>query len=359
MKKLLAVVLSLLFSFSLTACNRISVPEDPAQTARIESDAETAPEAPPAEPEFAPVTLTDQAGRAVTIEKAPSRIVSGYYISSSACIALGLADRLVGIEAKAKERNIYRLAAPELIELPNVGSAKEFDLEGCIALEPDLVILPKKLSDSAETISALGIPVLLVNPESHEKLIEAVNLIAAATGAEDRAEALIAYYTEAEAKIGALVNDAEKPVVYLAGNSSYLSTAPKDMYQASLIRTAGGQNAGDVIEGDDWTEISYEQLLIMDPEVIVIPAEASYTAEEILSDASLSDVRAVKSGSVYTMPSSFEPWDSPVPSGILGTLWLASVLHEELYSFETFTADAARFYDSFYGFAVDTADLTK
>ena len=35
-----------------------------------------------------PVTLTDHAGREVTIEDAPERLVSGYYISTSAVIAL-------------------------------------------------------------------------------------------------------------------------------------------------------------------------------------------------------------------------------------------------------------------------------
>ncbi|OQB24784.1 MAG: putative ABC transporter solute-binding protein YclQ precursor [Firmicutes bacterium ADurb.Bin182] len=338
MKKIAAVLISVFFLFAFAACAQKPVPEEPA---------------------VEPVTLIDQAGRTVTVEKEPDRIVSGYFISTSACIALGLEDRLAGIEAKAGERNIYKLAAPGLLELPNVGTAKEFDLEGCIALEPDLVILPKKLQDSAEIISGLGIPVLLVSPESHEDLIEAVSLIAASTGTEQRARELISYYSDAEANMKSLTEGAQKPVVYIAGNSSYLSTAPKDMYQASLIRAAGGQNAADSIEGDNWTEVSYEQLLSMDPEVIVIPAEASYTAQELIGDPALAGVKAVKNNNVFVMPSSFEPWDSPVPSGILGTMWLTSVLHEDLYSFDDFTGDVADFYGRFYGFTVDTALITK
>ena len=93
----------------------------------------------------------------------------------------------MGIEAKADKRNIYSLAAPALIDLPNVGSAKDFNLEGCIALEPDLVILPLKLAEAADALAELDIPVLLVNPESRELLIEATNLIAQATGTQDKA----------------------------------------------------------------------------------------------------------------------------------------------------------------------------
>lgn len=101
-----------------------------------------------------------------TIETQPEKIVSGYYITTSLLIALGCTDQVVGIEAKADSRNIYALAAPTMLDLPNVGSAKDFNLEACIALEPDLVILPKKLSEPAETLSSMGIPVLLVYPES-------------------------------------------------------------------------------------------------------------------------------------------------------------------------------------------------
>ena len=42
-----------------------------------------------------PVVLTDMAGREVSIEAVPERIVSGYYISTSTLIALGLSDKLV------------------------------------------------------------------------------------------------------------------------------------------------------------------------------------------------------------------------------------------------------------------------
>ena len=54
---------------------------------------------------------------------------------------------------KADSRPIYAMSAPELLALPDVGTAKEFNMEGCIALEPDLVILPARLRDSADTIA--------------------------------------------------------------------------------------------------------------------------------------------------------------------------------------------------------------
>ena len=95
------------------------------------------------------------------------------------------------------------------------------------------------------------------------------------------------------------------------------------MYQASVITSAGGKNAGDSLEGDSWTDISYEQFIAMNPDVIIIPTnnmangQPDFTADEVLSDEQLKEVIAVKNGAVYNMPTGFEAWDSPVPCGAL------------------------------------------
>ena len=199
-----------------------------------------------------PVTVTDAAGREVTIEQAPQRLVSGYYITTSMLIALGLEDRLVGIEAKADSRPIYALAAPELLELPSVGTAKEFDLEGCAALAPDLVILPIKLKDTVAALEELGIPTLLVNPEDLTLLAETIEMLGAATGAQEQAAALLDNNAQTEAELTALLAETDRPRVYLAGNSSYLSTAGEKMYQNTLIELGGGQNVAAGIEDTYW-----------------------------------------------------------------------------------------------------------
>ena len=297
-----------------------------------------------------PVTVMDQAGREVTIEQAPEKLVSGYYISTSVLIALGLQDQLVGIEAKAAKRPIYRLSAPELIELPNVGTAKEFDLEGCAALEPDLVILPLKLKNAAETLESLGMDVLLVNPENQELLNEMVALIAAATGTEAEAQKLKDFTAAQEARLSQTLADVEKPSVYLAGNSSMLSTAGDSMYQSDMIRLAGGVNAAADIADGYWVEISYEQLLAWDPEYIVLASDASYTVDDVLADPNLAACKAVVNGHVVQLPDKAEAWDSPVPSGILGAVWLANVLHPEPFSQEACDALIDEYYETFYHF---------
>lgn len=349
--KWLAMLLAVVMVLSFAACGQEPAP---------------APQPEPTTDVTYPVTVKDMAGREVTLEKQPERIVSGYYISSSACIALGLTDKMVGIEDKSAKRPIYKLAAPALIDLPNVGSAKAFDLEACIATEPDLVILPMKQKDTAQTLQEMGIATLLVLPESHEQLIEMFTLIGTATNTVKQAEKLISYYNTKLSAVTELTRDIpddEKPVVYLGSTSDILRTAPREMYQASLITTSGGKNAGDVLEGSSWTDIDNETFLTMNPDIIVIPTDnfavssPDYTAEDVMNNPTFSDVTAVKNSAVYQMPVGYEAWDSPVPSGILGTLWMLKTLHPELYPAEQFAADVNEFYTVFYGFSVNEQDL--
>ena len=337
MKKLISLLLVLTLLLSFAACSQTG------------NETETTPETTAAKAHY-PITVTDHAGRDVTIEKEPQKLVSGYYISTSVLIALDLEAKLVGIEAKAAKRPIYSLSAPELIDLPNVGTAKEFDLEGCAALEPDLVILPLKLKNAAQTLEGLGIDVLLVNPENQELLTGMIHMIAAATNTEDRAQGLLDFTATQEDYLAKTLAGAQTPKVYLAGNSSLLSTAGNAMYQSDMIRLAGGVNAAAEIEDTYWVEIDYEQLLAWNPDYIILASDASYTPEDVLADPNLADCAAVKNGNVYQLPNKAEAWDSPVPSGILGALWLANVLHSDLVPSAVCTAKMDEYYETFYHF---------
>ena len=346
MKRILNLLLSAAMIMSLTACGQSANQEEPVVSTPPAVEAPV-PEAPAS---HFPVTVVDQAGREVVIEDEPEKLVSGYYISTSLLIALDLEDKLVGIEAKANKRAIYSLAAPELIDLPNVGTAKEFDLEGCAALEPDLVILPIKLRSAVETLEGLGIDVLLVNPEDQQLLNEMITLIANATDTLDEAQALLDFSAEQRNFLLDTLSQANTPSVYLAGNSSMLSTAGNAMFQSDMIRLAGGANVAAEIEDTYWVEIDYEQLLTWNPEYIILASDASYTVEDVLADPNLAACTAVANGNVYQLPNKAEAWDSPVPSGILGSLWLANVLHGDLLTDADCAAKIDEYYETFYDF---------
>lgn len=289
MKKILSMLLASVMVLSLAACAN--------QPAKENSSSQSSSEQTASLETTYPVTITDALGREVTIEEEPERLVSGYYITTSYLAALDLDEKLVGIEAKADTRELYKLAAPELPSLPNVGSLKQFNLETCVSTEPDLVILSAKVPDAAAKLEGV-----------------------------------------------------EPARVYLGGNSAFLSTAGPAMFQDLLIRGAGAENVASEITDTYWATVSYEQLLAWNPDTIILAPQAEYTVDDVLNDPALADLDAVKNGKVYAMPNVIESWDSPIPSSYLGSIWMASVLYPDAVSTEDYTKACVDFYQQFYGF---------
>lgn len=341
LKTLVSGLIVSVMAITLGACQPKAA-ETPVETPGVETPAEVDS-----------VKVTDDLGREVVFEKTPERLVSGYYITSSMLMALGLADKMVGIEAKAESRPLYSLAAPELLKVPNVGTAKEFNMEGALALKPELLVVPVRLKDVIKTLEGLSVKALGVNPESFTDMEKVLTMLGEATGKLDRAKEIISYNKELLTKAIAVagnIAEEEKATVYFGGNSSLLTTAGGKMHQSSLIEKAGAKNVAKELEDSYWSEVSYEQILAWQPDYIILASDASYTVEDVLKDPVLSDLTAVKEKKVYKLPSNLESWDSPVPASVLGVLAICSYLYEEKYDAEQLKADVVAYYEKFYGF---------
>lgn len=338
MKKILTILMTLLLSFTLFGC----APEK--QEAPVEEVQE----------ESAAIEVNDQIGRLVTLEKPAEKVVSTYYLVTASMLTLGLKEKIVGVEMKANSRGLYKLAAPELIELPGVGSGKEINVEAIASLEPDVVFLPKKQKDAAEVLEGLGIPSIVVDPESYEKFNELLSIIGKVCAVESKAEELIAYYDGVVSEVSSATANAETPSVYIAGDSSILHTCGGNMYQREMVEIAGGECVSAPLEGSSWTDISLEQLLEWDPEYIFVVNYAEYTIDDLLNDETLKDLRAVKENKVFMIPSKIEAWDYPQPSSVLGLYWMAGILHPELIEKDRYVKEAVAFYKNYY--AIDVTD---
>lgn len=349
-KKISAVALSMIMLVSVTACNfSHSDSNDKNTTENTTSAFEIMSNFNEIGVSY-PLTVTDQAGRTVTFDKAPEKIASSYYISTSLLIALGLTDKLVGIEAKANTRNIYKLAAPSAVNLPNMGTAKEFNTEACVAAAPDVVFLPMKLKKAADTLDELGIKAVVVNPEDQSLLKECITLAGKITNTYGRATALNNSIDTFLTSTKNEVADEKAPSVYLAGNSSVLSTAGRHMYQDTLLTNAGGKNVASELTDTYWANVSYEQILAWNPEYIIIAADASYSVDDVLNDANLANCTAIKNKNVVKLPNDIEAWDSPVPGSFLGSIYIAHILYPDKITKDFYESCVTEFYKNFYGF---------
>ena len=306
---------------------------------------------------LAEITVTDAAGRRVVLPEKAERIVSCYYISTSALLALGCQENLVGIEKKGETRLLYKLAAPDLLKLPAVGSGKEVNLETLLALNPDVVVLPLKLQDTAERLEEFGIPAVLVYPEDQEGLEDCIHLLGTITGREEDAENLLSRCEALREKLRSVQTDHEKVTVYMASENDPLITYPAGLYQDTLISQAGGENVAGVLTGTAKVTVDAEQLLLWNPEVIVIVSGAGYGAEAFTENEQFAALRAVQAGQVYVMPAGMESWDYPTPSSVLGAAFLCYCLHPERYTAQMLLEEAQSFYRDVYGVETDKQTL--
>ncbi|MCL2167270.1 MAG: ABC transporter substrate-binding protein, partial [Clostridiales bacterium] len=301
------------------------------------------------------VTITDIVNRSVTLPKPATKLVGTHNPTLNIAIILGGGGKyLVGFGNKNMAGNLYQYVYPELAnDVPQIGMGRNVNIESCIAVGADLAILPQRFADEASVFENAGIPaaVILPNNESFETIKSSITLLGTLLGEDKRAAEINAYF---DGKINAAKEIAGKAgsqakAIYL-GSSSKLSVANGAMLQSLMMETAGAINvAKDVAGSGDFIEVSVEEIIGWNPDIIYIPAYASYTVEDILTDAAWSSIQAVKDKKVFVFPSALEPWDYPTPSTSMGLMWLINNLYPELYSMDQVLNDANEYYELVYG----------
>lgn len=272
-KKLVSLFLALVMAFSLTA-------------AFAESTA---------------ITVTDMAGREITLDAPATKVVA---LTASDCeilAALGAEDTLVG-------RGEYCDYPESILEVPAVQSGADTNLEQIIALEPQVVVMAK-MAQTEEQVAALekaGIRVVVSDAQDIEGVYTAIRLIGALVGRNDEAEAMVADMQSTFADIAAKSENTGKTVYFEVSPLQWgLWTAGKGTFMDELATMCGLTNAFADVEG--WAEISEEQVLERDPDYIVTISmyygEGPTPVEEIKSRAGWDALKAVQNDAIFNADS--------------------------------------------------------
>ena len=194
-------------------------------------------------------------------------------------------------------------------------------------------------------------------------LLLALTLVGQVTGEEDRAAEIIAYFDGVINKLNErTASITEKPSVMFLGSSNMYSVAPGAMIQSDIMETAGAVNAvtGVDVQGA-FADVSAEEIVGWNPDIIWVPNYADYTVEDVLNAPEFQSITAVQNGAVYTFPCNLEPWDYPSTSACLGAAWATWNLHPELYSYDELMTDINGLYQLLYGqtFTAEQIGITE
>jgi iron complex transport system substrate-binding protein len=267
-----------------------------------ESSATASPSSPSATPEAAtsyPLTLTDDAGREVTIAADPERIASLAPSNTEIACALGSCDQLVGVTD-------YDDYPPEVADVEKVVVFAQVDVEKVVAAEPDLVLAAgNELTPTAviDQLSDLGMTVVVLYPESLDEVYANVELLGVALDEQAAATELVDGMRARVQAAEEAVAGAERPRTFYEVSifEGTIYTAGEGSFIASLIETAGGEP---ITGGALSTSIALEDLVAADPELILL-GDAAYdptvTAESVAARPGWGEMTAVRDGRIQPM----------------------------------------------------------
>ena len=359
-RQLLALFICLVMSVSLLTgySETKAATEEPTQSTEQDATQETAETR----------EITDMAGRKVTVPTAEN-IKSVFSTGPVAAIFLYMVapDKLPGwnYELNDVEKSII---LDKYQDLSNFGMGDAVNYEAVIAANPTIAINSGKINDAmvsdCDALSeSLGIPVVAVDNELNNSA-EAFRFMGELLGVEDHAEELAQYAEQVFTDINALsdIPEEKKVSVYFGNGEDSLETAPRGSQHAQILDVINAVNVADLELGDgSRVQISAEQLLAWDPDVIVVNGEpkadksGSSAAEDILSNPDYASLKAVQDQKVYGTPNAPFSWvDRPAgPNRLIGMRWFSALIYPEYIKCDI-NEEIHKFFDLFYH--VDLSD---
>lgn len=321
---------------------------------------------------YADRQIVDQIGRTVTIPDKVERTVVLQHQTLNLLVQLDATDKVVGVMSNWKQQlgDGYAQLAPSLEKTPKVGDLTSFDAESLVKLQPQVVFVtnyaPKEMIDK---ISALGIPVVAIslrkevnddkstlnptlqNEEQayNEGLKEGILLIGDIVNKSENAQALVNDTFKQREQVSQRLQDIPKEQrvrAYMANPD--LTTYGSGKYTGLMMEHAGAFNvAASTVKG--YKQVSLEQVIAWDPEVIFIQDRYPQVVDEIKQDTRWQVISAVKNNRIYLMPEYAKAWGYPMPEAMaIGELWMAKKLYPEKFSDIDMQKAANDWYQKFY-----------
>ena len=315
MKKSCQILLSLIFviTFSLVGCQpNYYVTNTPSEI----------------EASF-PMTITDDLGRVVTIEKMPTRIVSLAPSNTEIIYALGLEDKLFGVT----EYCDYPEAA---LNKEKVGGFTDVDIEKVVTINPDLILAEDMHKQEViPALEQLGFNVVAIVPHNLQEVMDSIVLIGKIAGAEEMASQIVVDMSQ---KIKLITDEtdklaeAEKPMVlYVLWHEPVMSVGT-DTRIHELIEKAGGINIAQVA-GEGYPTLALEEVIAANPQIIIANVEdyegGDISLQFILDETRLGGVDALINQHVYGINADLT--NQPIPRIVQGLELMAKMIHPEIF----------------------------
>lgn len=273
-----------------------------------------------------PITVTDDAGREVTIDKQPQRVVSLSPSNTEFVYAAGLQDRLVGVDD-------FSDYPAEAKALPKVGGFFNPSLEKIVGLAPDLVLATNiHVKSVLAELEKQGLRVLVIQPPTLDDVPRNLELLGTISGkpaaAKQAAEDIRRRIQAVTSKTGGVA----RPRVFFELDPQLITVGP-GTFLDDMISKAGGENIANDAK-TAWPQLSPEAIVLKDPQIIVLSDHGSdaggVTPEMVKARPGWQAVAAVKDERIILLPDR-DLTDRPGPRAVEGLEFLARTFHPDLF----------------------------
>ncbi len=324
------VLAALLVSALLAgACSKAS-PQSPtgattAATTAPTTAGTTAPSPTPAGEGF-PLTIADDDGVKVTLDHAPTRIVTFAPSATEVLFALGLGDEVVGVSGKFDD---YPKAARSITE---VGGAGEFgvdpNIEKVVSLNPDLVLAIEGGDQWKAQVRHLGIPVFTTNSTDLDDVINDIRTVGEVTDTVPRAEALASHMAARAQAIRTAVSGEPDASCFFEVALNPLYTVGPGSFIYDLLQRAGCDPVTSKAKSP-YPTWSVEDLVRDDPSVYVVSSESGGTVAQVGQRPGFDALWAVRHHRVFLVNSDLV--SRAGPRVVDGLAALAHALHPDAF----------------------------
>lgn len=282
------------------------------------------------EPTPEPITLTDGTGRAITLEAPPQRIVSLAPSNTEILFAVGAGSQVVG-------RDMFSDYPPEALDAADIGGGfGQINMEVIAMLQPDLILAADiNPPEQVKGLEDLGYTVFtLPNPTDMTGMFANLITVGQLTGHEAEAQQLIDSLQDRVAAVEEKVASLDDRLLVFYELDATEPNAPwtsgPGTFIDMLITMAGGENLGRVLQSE-WAQISVEELLVQDPDVIVLGSYTwgGVTPEDVAARNGWEGLSAVKNQRIYTIDDNLV--SRPGPRMVDGLEELARLLYPDLF----------------------------
>ncbi|MDS9470164.1 ABC transporter substrate-binding protein [Paracoccus sp. MBLB3053] len=240
-----------------------------------------------------PLTLTDIAGREVTIEAPAERIILG---EGRQIYLLGALERenpfarVVGwredlLQADPDTYAAYAAKFPQLKDLPTFGGFKDgtFDVEQAAALKPDVILMNLESKAATEDagydkkLSELDIPIVYVDfredPVAHS--VKSMEIIGKLVGKEDKAKEYLDFVDQQMKRVTDVIAQSEitRPMVFVDRAGGYSDDCCMTFGNGNFgeyIEMAGGTNIAKDILPTTFGTLNPEQIIAANPDQVIV-----------------------------------------------------------------------------------------